>query len=187
MSQAFDSTRCRVERLERRVRILQALVAAVLVLLAVIALMPSSQAQQATGTMRVRQLVVEDADGRPRMVLGYLDAPGNVRRFGIRLDDPKGAERFGMAYMESGAMVMGFDAPPGTGDDRNRERINLVADEKGGAHIRFLDRRTSVVSRMYLDEQNRAWLSFSDFTQKPASIRRYGLAGEEIVGPQSPQ
>src|SRR5919198_504065 len=121
------------------------------------------------------------------MVLGYLDAPGNVRRFGIRLDDPKGAERFGMAYMESGAMVMGFDAPPGTGDDRNRERINLVADEKGGAHIRFLDRQTNVVSRMYLDEQNRAWLSFSDFTQKPASIRRYGLAGEEIVRPQSPR
>jgi hypothetical protein len=50
-------------------------------------------------------------------------------------------------------------------DDRNRERINLVADEKGGAHIRFLDRRTNVVSRMYLDDQNRAWLSFTDFTQ----------------------
>ena len=84
-------------------------------------------------------------------------------------------------------MVMGFDAPLGTGDDRNRERINLVADEKGGAHIRFLDRRTSVVSQMYLDEQNRAWLSFSDFTQKPASIRRYGLTGEEMLRPQLPQ
>ena len=58
-------------------------------------------------------------------------------------------------------MVMGFDAPPGTGDDRNRERINIVADEKGGAHIRFLDRRTSVASRMYLDEQNQVWLKLS--------------------------
>jgi hypothetical protein len=36
---------------------------------------------------------------------------------------------------------------------------------------------------MYLDEQNRVWLSFSDFTQKPASIRRYGLTGEEMVRP----
>lgn len=72
-------------------------------------------------------------------------------------------------------------------DDRNRERINLVADEKGGAHIRFLDRRTNVVSRMYLDDQNRAWLSFTGFTQKPASIRQYGLAGEVIVRPQYPQ
>ena len=77
-------------------------------------------------------------------------------------------------------MVMGFDAPPGTGDDRNRERITIVADEKGGAHLRFLDRRTSVASRMYLDEQNQVWLSFSDFATTPARIRRYGLAGEEV-------
>ena len=67
-------------------------------------------------------------------------------------------------------MVLGLDAPPGAGDDRNRERINLVADEKGAAWIRFLDRRTNVVSRMYLDDQNRAWMSFSDFTQTPAII-----------------
>jgi hypothetical protein len=83
------------------------------------------------------------------------------------------------------AMVLGLDARPGTGNDANRERINLVADEKGGAHIRFLDRRTSVVSRMYLDEQNRAWLSFSDFSQTPPVIRRYGLVGEELLRPQA--
>ena len=187
MPRELEPTRRRVERLERQVRVLQSATAVAVVLVVGVALMPGSQAQQAGGTMRVRQLVVEDADGRPRMVLGYLDAPGNTRRFGIRLDDPKGAERFGAAYMENGAMVMWIDAPPGTGDDRNRERINVVADETGGAHIRFLDRRTSVVSRMYLDEQNRAWLSFSDFSQKPASIRRYGLTGEEMVQPQAPQ
>ena len=186
MHQELDPTRRRVEQLERQVRLLQSVTTLVVVLVAGVALMPSSQAQQPAGTMRLRQLVVEDADGRSRMVLGYLDAPGNVRRFGIRLDDPKGAERFGVALMENGSMVMGFDAPPGTGDDRNRERINVVADEKGGAHIRFLDRRTSVVSRMYLDEQNRAWLSFSDFTSQPASIRRYGLTGEEVLRPQPP-
>ena len=183
MNHTSNPTVCRVEQLERQIRVLQSITAAVLVLLVVVALIPDSHAQQAAGTMRVSQLIVEDSDGRSRLVLGYLDAPGNLRRFGIRLNDPKGAERFGVAYMESGTMVMGFDAPPGTGDDRNRERINLVADEKGGAHIRFLDRRTSVASRMYLDEQNRVWLSFSDFTQKPASIRRYGLTGEEILRP----
>ena len=187
MPQELEPTRGRVERLERQIRVLQSVTTMAVVLLVGVALMPDSQAQQPAGMMRVRQLVVEDADGRSRMVLGYLDAPGNTRRFGIRLNDPNGAERFGVAYMENGAIVMGFDAPPGTGDDRNRERINLVADEKGGAHIRFLDRRTSVVSRMYLDEQNRSWLSFSDFTQKPASIRRYGLTGEEMLGPQAPQ
>ena len=81
-------------------------------------------------------------------------------------------------------MVLGLDAPPGTGDDRNRERITLVADEKGGAYIRFLDRRTNVVSRMYLDDQNLAWMSFTDFTQTPALVRRYGLSGEEVLRPQ---
>ena len=67
---------------------------------------------------------------------------------------------------------------------RNRERINIVADEKGGAQIRFLDRRTSVASRMYLDDQNQVWLSFSDFTRTPPLIRRYGLRGEETVQPR---
>jgi hypothetical protein len=37
---------------------------------------------------------------------------------------------------------MGFDAPRGKGDDRNGERITIVADETGGGYIRFLDRRT---------------------------------------------
>jgi hypothetical protein len=36
---------------------------------------------------------------------------------------------------------------------------------------------------MYLDEQNRAWLSFTDFSQTPAMIRRYGLTGEEVLRP----
>jgi hypothetical protein len=53
-------------------------------------------------------------------------------------------------------------------DDRNRERINLAADEKGGAHIRFLDRRTNVVSRVYLDDQNRVgWVSPASHKSRP--------------------
>jgi hypothetical protein len=50
-------------------------------------------------------------------------------------------------------MVLGLDAPAGTGNDANKERITLVADEKGGASITFKDRRTFVVSRMYLDAE----------------------------------
>ena len=78
----------------------------------------------------------------------------------MRINDPNGAERFGVSYKEDGVIGLGLDAPPGTGDDRNRERINLVADEKGGA-----------------------WLSFTDFTQTPAVIRGYGLTGEETLRP----
>jgi hypothetical protein len=174
----------RLQLLERQVRTLKVVAVAAVLLAMTLAIVARPHAQQPTDTLRVRQLVVQDSDGRDRIVLGYLDAPGNTSRIGMRINDPKGAERFGLSYRNDGGMGMGFDAPPGTGDDRNRERINLVADEKGGAHIRFLDRRTSVVSRMYLDDQNRAWLSFSDFTRTPPLIRRYGLGGEEIVQPK---
>jgi len=173
-----------MNRLERQLQILKitALVLAALAL--AMALAPRPAAQQPGPTMRVRQLVVEDAAGRARLTLGPLDRPGDNRRIGLRINDPNGAERFGVSYMEDGRMVLGLDAPPGTGDDRNRERINLVADEKGSAYIRFLDRRTNVVSRMYLDEQNLAWMSFTDFTQTPGLVRRYGLSGEEVLRPQ---
>ena len=174
----------RVRALERQIRVLKITAAAAVVVAVILATLPRPQAQQADAPLRVRQLIVEDGDGRARMVLGHLDAPGNTRRFGMRINDPRGVERFGLSYVEPGAMVMGFDAPPGTGDERNRERISIAADEKGGAHIRFLDRTTSVVARMYLDEQNRTWMQFSDFAQTPARIRRYGLAGEEVVQPK---
>ena len=76
---------------------------------------------------------------------------------------------------------MGFDAPPGKGDDRNRERISIVADQEGGGHIRFLDRRTYVAARLYLDPQNLVWMEFSDFLQNPSLRRRIGLNGEEVI------
>jgi hypothetical protein len=184
MPHELELLRNQMDRLEHQLRWFKIAAIVLAVLAVVFALAPRSAAQQQPDTMRVRQLIVEDANGRPRVVLGPLDGPGNYRRIGMRINDPNGAERFGVSYKDDGVIGLGLDAPPGTGDDRNRERINLVADEKGGAWIRFLDRRTSVVSRMYLDEQNRAWLSFTDFTQTPAFIRRYGLTGEETVQPK---
>ena len=184
MTHEHDVVGARIDRLERQVRTLRVLLVAVAVLAILLAAVPRPQAQQLTDSLRVRQLIVEDADGRGRIVLGYLDAAGNRNRIGVRINDPQGAERFGLSYAGGGSMVMGFDAPPGTGDDRNRERITIVADEKGSAHIRFLDRRTSVASRLYLDEQNQVWLSFSDFARTPPLVRRYGLGGEEVVQPK---
>jgi hypothetical protein len=181
MPHELELLRNQMDRLEHQLRWFKIAAVVLAVLAVAFALAPRPSAQQPE-TMRVRQLIVEDANGRPRVVLGPLDS-GQNRRTGLRINDPNGVERFGVAFMDGGDMVVGLDAPPGTGDDRNRERINLVADAKGGAHVRFLDRRTSVVSRMYLDENNRAWLSFTDFTQKPALIRRYGLTGEETIRP----
>ncbi len=155
------------------------------ILLAVVAVsngMPEPHAQQPVGPLRVRGLIVEDANGRDRIVLGAPMA-GSSGRSGIRINDANGVERMGLALLESGSLVVGLDAPVGTGDDRNRERITLVADEKGGAAVRMKDRRTSVVSSWYLDEQNRAWIEFSDFMQQPALRRRTGLKGEETITP----
>ena len=184
MPHELESMLRRMNRLERQLQILKVTALVLAALALAMALAPRPAAQQPGPTMRVRQLVVEDAEGRARLTLGSLDRPGDNRRIGMRINDPNGAERFGVSYMEDGRVVLGLDAPPGTGDDRNRERINLVADEKGSAYIRFLDRRTNVVSRMYLDEQNLAWISFTDFTQTPALVRRYGLSGEEVLRPQ---
>ena len=182
MTEEYDRVLARLSHLEQRVRVMQLAIVCAAVLALVAGMTSRSSAQQPADALRVRQLVVEDSDGRSRIVMGYLDAPGNTRRLGMRINDVQGVERFGLSFIrDDGNMVMGFDAPPGTGDDRNRERINLVADGKGGAHIRFLDRRTSVASRMYLDDQNRVWMSFSDFTQTPALVRRYGVSGEELV------
>jgi hypothetical protein len=78
-------------------------------------------------------------------------------------------------------MGMGFDAPRGTGDDRNRERINIVADQSGGAYIRFLNRRTSAVGFLSLGEDDRMWLDFVDVQQDKVVRRRLTFAGEEMV------
>jgi hypothetical protein len=179
------------EQLQRRVLALEAQSrhqrAAFIVLSGLLAAsiwMPRSQAQQQSDALRVRSLIVEDASGQPRVVLG-APLPGDARtsnlRTGIRINDPKGVERMGLTINEQGVMGMGFDAPPGTGDDRNRERFNIVADEKGGVAIRMKDRRTYVVSSWYLDDQNRAWLEFSDYSQQSTIRRRVGLKGEETI------
>ena len=76
-------------------------------------------------------------------------------------------------------MVVGLDAPRGAGDDRNRERINLVADAKGGSTINFKDRRTYIVGRIQLDSANQLWMEFNDFASMVT--RRLGLKGDEML------
>src|SRR6187401_2368996 len=182
MPEELESMYARMNRLERQLRVLKIAAVILAVLAIAMALAPKPEAQQPSASMRVRQLIVEDEQGQSRLVLCPLDSSSD-RRMGLRINDASGVERFGVAFMDNGNVVLGLDAPPGTGNDANRERMTLVADAKGGAYIRFLDRRTNVVSRMYLDDQNRAWMSFSDFSQTPALIRRYGLTGEEVLRP----
>ena len=71
-------------------------------------------------------------------------------------------------------MIMGFDAPPGTGDPRNRERINIVADSDGGAYIRFLNRKTYPAGFLRLDEKDQFHLEFVDVSQGKVRRRQLG-------------
>ena len=178
------STMERLTRLEAQSRRLRWMVIGLCALLIFSLSASRPGAQQATADiLRVKGLVVEDAAGRAAIVLGAPMAEGANSRTGLKIVDPTGRERIGISIVPNGDAVIGLDAPRGTGDERNPERISLMADAKGGAHIRFLDRRTSVAARMYLDPQNRVWLGFSDFAQTPPLIRRYGLSGEEVIRP----
>jgi len=76
--------------------------------------------------------------------------------------------------------VMGFDAPPGKGDDRNRERITIVADAEGGAYIRFLNRKTGVPGRIVLGDDDQLYVEFIGIRNGKPVAKRIGFSGEEF-------
>ena len=177
----------RLRRLELQNRRLGLAVASLAVVLVASATVAGPNAQQQE-ILRAKGLVIEDETGRARIVLGApLQEGANSVRTGMKILDPRGTERIGISLRNDGNAGIGLDAPLGTGDDRNTERINLIADANGGSSIVFKDRNTSVVGRMYLDPQNQVWMQFSDFTQTPPLLRRLGIKGEEILRPQPPQ
>lgn len=149
--------------------------------------MDGSNVAQDARAIRARSLIIEDAAGRDRIVFGapLADPQGRVSpTTGMRINDPQGAERFFVGLFDNNRVVMGFDAPPGTGDPRNRERITLVADANGGAYIRFLNRKTSVPGRLILDEDDRLYLEFNDTVDGKFTTRRIGFGGEQIIQPK---
>jgi hypothetical protein len=174
----------RLARIERTNRVLSGIISTMFLLVCSAVLAAFSQPSPSQEPLRVKGLIVEDGSGQPRILIGSpipdRNAAGNPRT-GIVINDSAGAERFGLGLQASGRLVLGLDAPPGKGDDRNRERITLVADESGGSYIRFLDRTTSVPARLYLDDQNRVWLEFVGAQANEVVRRRIGLAGDETI------
>jgi hypothetical protein len=162
-----------VARLRRAIRV------QMLALLVLLSFFAFAAAQPQT-VLRTRALIVEDEDGHDRIVLGAPVAdPKEGHRtsetVGLVINDAQGFERFGVGLQSTGRMVMGLDAPVGTGDDRNRERITLVADERGGSMVNFLDRKTAIRGRLALDADNRFWLEFLDVGPSTVLKRRIGL------------
>jgi hypothetical protein len=184
---ALHALEMQVQSLERRVLDFKRLVAlagfAVLVCVIASVVLWAQDSQ----VLRIRGLVIEDAAGRDRIVLGapLPDPQGRVSpATGLVINDDEGAERFAVGLLENRRLVMGFDAPPGTGDPRNRERITIVADDDGGAYIRFLNRKTGVSGRLILAADDRMYLEFLDARDGKTTIKRIGFAGEQLLDAQ---
>jgi hypothetical protein len=181
--------RVRIERLEKQISQRRQQTIALLLAVLTFAFASAIGDAQDGRVLRARTLVIEDEKGADRIVLGapVPDIKGGGRSspsVGLVINDPNGLERFAVGLQANGRMVMGFDAPPGTGDPRNRERITIVADAAGGAYIRFLNRKTLVPGRLILDDQDRFYLEFLDFPDGKAVSRRLSFAGEEKVAQQ---
>jgi hypothetical protein len=138
--------------------------------------------------LKVRGLVVVDEQNRERIVLGTpipdtRDGKRVMPMSGMAILDTEGYERLGAGMMDDGKVVVGLDAPRGKGDDRNRERIHLVADGDGGAMIRFLNRKTGVPGWLRLGDDDKLYLEFLDIQKEKNKIfrRKIGFTGEETT------
>ncbi len=141
---------------------------------------------QAPSVLRVRGLIVVDSAGRERIFLGApVPDPQEGKRIspsvGLTVNDSAGNERFGLGLQSNGRFTMGFDAPPHTGDDRNRERITLVADEQGGAYVRMLDRRTRAQAFLRLGDDDAAYLEFLPWTDGVIQTRRLRFGPDTLL------
>lgn len=168
-----------LEQQLRRARLLGLSLASIIVCTAGIAWTSAAQPE----VLRVRGIVVVDERGRERIYLGSpVPDPAEGKRIapgtGLVINDSLGLERFGLSLFPNGSVVMGFDAPRGKGDDRNRERINIVADGEGLGYIRLLGRDTRAKAFLRLDADNQAYLDFVDFPPGKSMRRRFGLQGE---------
>jgi hypothetical protein len=137
--------------------------------------------------IRARGISIVDEKGRERIAIGapMPDPAGYGKRTsastGMAINDANGYERFGVGLDEAGNMQMGFDAPPGNGDPRNPERINIVADAGGGGFIRFVNKKTEVVSFLRLDENDEFCLEFLDRKTGKIMRRQMRYSGEKTV------
>ncbi len=178
----------RVRSVERQLRSHRGAFVAVVILAAALVTRTSSvRASQDQGIQRIRGLVIEDASGKDRIVMGapIAESSGRVSPCtGLRVNDPQGVERFAACLFTDGRVVMGFDAPVGKGDDRNRERITLVADAEGGAYVRFLNRKTGVSGRLVLGNDDKLHLEFIQNVDGKARVKRINFDGEQMADPQ---
>jgi hypothetical protein len=89
----------------------------------------------------------------------------------------------GVGIADDGLMGMGFDAPVGVGDQRNRERLYVAVSPVGTASLHVMDNRTRVKARPSTDREGRAWLEFLDWSEHGLdSVMRFGLPQVRRLG-----
>jgi hypothetical protein len=139
----------------------------------------SPQARQ--DVLRARVFIVEDAQGRERIVLG-APMPDGRQYVGMKILSEDGAEQFGLGLKLDGAVSMGFDAKPGVGDQRNRERLNMGVTASGQGWIRYLDNRTRARLRIALDSADGPAVQFLDWPDdQRIVVRQLGFSGDTIL------
>ncbi|MDM7921466.1 MAG: hypothetical protein QUS14_04125 [Pyrinomonadaceae bacterium] len=141
--------------------------------------------------IRTRGLIIVDEKGRERIIMGapVPDPPHLGKRInpahGMIILDDRGYERFGVGLMdETGQMAMGFDAPIDPANPtKNPERLHLIADGKGGAMIRFLNRQTGVPGWIRLGDDDKLYFEFIDVQPDKNKVTRRQLSidGEKMV------
>ena len=145
--------------------------------------------QQISQVIKTRGLIIVDDQGRERIIMGspVPDPPKAGKRIstahGMIILDERGYERFGLGLMDNGTMGMGFDAPFDPANPKNPERIHLSADAKGGAMIRFLNRKTGVPGWLRLGDDDKLYLEFIDVQPDKNKVikRSIGMEGEKTT------
>lgn len=150
--------------------------------------MASADTQQ---VIRTRGLIIVDEKGRERIIMGapVPDPPHIGKRIhpahGMIILDDKGYERFGVGIMDNtGQMAMGFDAPHDPANPKkNSERLHLIADGKGGAMIRFLNRQTGVPGWIRLGDDDRLYFEFIDVQKDKNKVikKQLSIDGEKTI------
>jgi hypothetical protein len=180
-----DTLLARTQTLEKRLRRTELALFSLLLVAAggVVAACTSLNAQTAgrgkdEGILRVRGIVVTDANGVERMHIGapLPNPPGAGERVsdatGILIHDPNGRERVGLGVLDNGAAAIGFDAPSKPGH-KNSERLHVGVTPDGRGFIRFLDRQAILAGMMQLDEKENVGLEF--WNAKQDGFRRSRL------------
>lgn len=172
----------RIERLERTVRRMRFLASAAAIgWLGTWLIGATRPPQVGENVLRARTFIVEDDQGRERIVLG-APMPDGRQYVGMKILNAEGAEQFGLGLKPDGSVGMGFDTRAGVGDARNRERLNMGVTATGQGWIRYLDNHTRARLRLVLDSSDAPVLQLLDWPDdQRILVRQLGFARDTIL------